>query len=109
MTLNYYDGEQTEAKWLVRPLAEEKRAKNVIFFIGECLECGISPTAADVLEGDGMTTNMITAARLLGHKSINGRYQSTMQLDKFPVLGHQMTHSIDSCMYKSTHGTLLGP
>lgn len=59
----------------------------------------ISPTAADVLEGDGMTTNMITAARLLGHKSINGRYQSTMQLDKFPVLGHQMTHSIDSCTY----------
>lgn len=35
VTLNYYDGEQTEAKWLVRPLAEEKRAKNVIFFIGE--------------------------------------------------------------------------
>lgn len=38
VTLNYYDGEQTEAKWLVRPLAEEKRAKNVIFFIGEYLE-----------------------------------------------------------------------
>jgi hypothetical protein len=37
-----------------------------------------------------MTTNMITAARLLGHKSINGKYQSTMQLDKFPVVGHQM-------------------
>lgn len=64
----------------------------------------ISPTAADVLEGDGMTTNMITAARLLGHKSVNGRYQTTMQLDKFPVLGHQMTHSIDSCTYTSTRG-----
>lgn len=37
-----------------------------------------------------MTTNMITAARLLGHKSINGRYQSTLQLDEFPVIGHQM-------------------
>lgn len=48
-----------------------------------------------------MTTNMITAARLLGHKSVNGRYQTTMQLDKFPVLGHQMTHSIDSCTYFS--------
>jgi len=48
-----------------------------------------------------MTTNMITAARLLGHKSINGRYQTTMQLDKFPVLGHQMTHSIDTCTYTS--------
>ena len=43
-----------------------------------------------------MTTNMITAARLIGHKSINGRYQSTMAMDKFPVLGHQMTHSLDS-------------
>lgn len=40
--------------------------------------------------GDGMTTNMITAARLIGHKSINGKYQTTMQMDKFPVLGHQM-------------------
>lgn len=37
-----------------------------------------------------MTTNMITAARLIGHKSINGKYQTTMQMDKFPVLGHQM-------------------
>lgn len=37
-----------------------------------------------------MTTNMITAARLIGHKSINGKYQSRMQMDKFPVLGHQM-------------------
>ncbi len=37
-----------------------------------------------------MTTNMITAARLLGHKTINGRYQSLLALDEFPVLGHQM-------------------
>jgi hypothetical protein len=40
--------------------------------------------------GDGMTTNMITAARLLGHKSINGKYQSSLKLDSFPVIGHQM-------------------
>ena len=40
-----------------------------------------------------MTTNMITAARLLGHSSINGKYQSLLQLDKFPVLGHQMVRS----------------
>ena len=40
--------------------------------------------------GDGMTTNMITAARLLAHKTVNGRYQSLLALDKFPVLGHQM-------------------
>jgi len=37
-----------------------------------------------------MTTNMITAARLLAHKTINGKYQSTFQLDKMPVIGHQM-------------------
>jgi alkaline phosphatase len=50
-----------------------------------------------------MTTNMITAARLLGHKSINGKYQSTLQLDKFPVLGHQMTHSLDSFITDSAN------
>lgn len=61
----------------------------------ECFICFIT--------GDGMTTNMITAARLLGHKSINGRYQSTMQLDKFPVLGHQMTHSIDTYITDSAN------
>lgn len=37
-----------------------------------------------------MTTNMITAARLLGHKTVNGKYQSNLQLDHFPVIGHQM-------------------
>jgi alkaline phosphatase len=50
-----------------------------------------------------MTTNMITAARLIGHKSINGKYQTTMQLDKFPVLGHQMTHSMDSFITDSAN------
>lgn len=35
VTLNYYGGETTVASWTVRPLAEEKRAKNVIIFIGE--------------------------------------------------------------------------
>lgn len=50
-----------------------------------------------------MTTNMITAARLIGHKTINGKYQSMMQMDKFPVLGHQMTHSIDSFITDSAN------
>lgn len=68
----------------------------------------IGSKAADIYKGDGMTTNMITAARLLGHKSVNGRYQTTMQLDKFPVLGHQMTHSIDSCGFISTYGARIG-
>lgn len=85
-TLNYYNGTKTVANWVVRDLAEEKKAKNVILFIG-----------------DGMTTNMITAARLIGHKSINGKYQSKMAMDKFPVLGHQMTHSMDSYITDSAN------
>ncbi|KAL7625734.1 hypothetical protein AAE478_004957 [Parahypoxylon ruwenzoriense] len=86
VTLSYYDGQTTTANWVVRPLATKKRAKNVILFIG-----------------DGMTTNMITAARLLGHKSINGKYQSLLQMDQFPVVGHQMTHSIDSFITDSAN------
>ncbi|KAI0402007.1 alkaline phosphatase [Xylaria palmicola] len=84
--LSYYGGMKTRAEWVVRPLATKKRAKNVILFIG-----------------DGMTTNMITAARLLAHKSINGKYQSLLQLDKFPVVGHQMTHSLDSYITDSAN------
>lgn len=34
VTLNYYGGETTVASWVVRPLATEKKAKNVILFIG---------------------------------------------------------------------------
>ncbi|KAK1760666.1 alkaline phosphatase [Echria macrotheca] len=86
VTLNYYSGKTTTATWTVRPLATKKKAKNVIFFIG-----------------DGMTTNMITAARLLAHKMVNGRYQSLLQLDKFPVIGHQMSHSIDSFITDSAN------
>ncbi|KAF2440800.1 alkaline phosphatase-like protein [Karstenula rhodostoma CBS 690.94] len=85
-TLNYNNGSSTQATWLVRDLAEERKAKNIILFIG-----------------DGMTTNMITAARLIGHKTINGKYQTRMQMDKFPVLGHQMTHSIDSFITDSAN------
>jgi hypothetical protein len=48
-----------------------------------------------------MTTNMITAARLIGHKSINGKYQTNLAMDKFPVLGHQMT--IDSFITDSAN------
>ena len=42
VTLKYYDGEETKAEWTVRDISKEKKAKNVIFFIG-----------------DGMTTNMV--------------------------------------------------
>lgn len=38
VTLNYYDGKTTTAKWTVRPLAMKKKAKNVIFFIGMPLD-----------------------------------------------------------------------
>ncbi|KAM0335658.1 hypothetical protein ACHAQA_000707 [Verticillium albo-atrum] len=86
VSLTYYGDKKTTANWVVRPLATEKKAKNIIFFIG-----------------DGMTTNMITAARLLGHKSINGKYQTKLALDEFPVLGHQMTHSIDTYITDSAN------
>lgn len=85
-TLTYNDGTKTTASWLVRDLETVRKAKNIVLFIG-----------------DGMTTNMITAARLIAHKQVNGRYQSRMQLDKFPVLGHQMTHSLDSFITDSAN------
>lgn len=46
---------------------------------------------------------MVTAARLIAHKTVNGRYQSTLALDKFPTIGHQMTHSIDTFMTDSAN------
>ncbi|KAJ5757286.1 uncharacterized protein N7511_007468 [Penicillium nucicola] len=85
-TLTYYGTQKTVANWLIRDLPTKRRAKNVILFIG-----------------DGMTTNMITAARLIAHRSINGKYMTKMALDKFPVLGHQMTHSMDSFITDSAN------
>lgn len=84
--LTYYGTQQTVANWVVRDLPAKRRAKNVVMFIG-----------------DGMTTNMITAARLIAHRSINGKYMTKMALDKFPVLGHQMTHSMDSFITDSAN------
>ncbi|KAI9040700.1 alkaline phosphatase [Aspergillus affinis] len=85
-TLTYYGKEKTVANWHVRDVPKKRRAKNVVLFVG-----------------DGMTTNMITAARLIAHKSINGKYMTKMALDKFPVLGHQMTHSMDSFITDSAN------
>ncbi|ETN44615.1 uncharacterized protein HMPREF1541_10285 [Cyphellophora europaea CBS 101466] len=85
-TLTYQDGETTVANWTVRDIGAERKAKNVILFVG-----------------DGMTTNMITAARLIGHQQVNGVYQTKMALDQFPVLGHQMTHSLDSFITDSAN------
>ncbi|EMD90154.1 hypothetical protein COCC4DRAFT_124817 [Bipolaris maydis ATCC 48331] len=85
-TLHYNNGSKTEATWTVRDLAEERKTKNIILFIG-----------------DGMTVPMITAARLIAHKSINGKYQSTMAMDKFPIHGMSMTHSLDSFITDSAN------
>ncbi|KAJ5802940.1 uncharacterized protein N7503_005390 [Penicillium pulvis] len=85
-TLTYYGQQKTVANWVVRDLPTKRRAKNVVMFIG-----------------DGMTTNMITAARLIAHRSINGKYMTNMAMDKFPVLGHQMTHSMDSFITDSAN------
>jgi len=70
-----------------------------------------------------MTISMQTAARLLAHKSINGKYQSLLQMDQvrlfqlravrisrlmnlraqMEALGHQMTHSVDSYITDSAN------
>ncbi|EHY54972.1 hypothetical protein HRR83_005770 [Exophiala dermatitidis] len=85
-TLHYRNTSTTYANWTVRDIEPRRRAKNVVMFIG-----------------DGMTTNMITAGRLLAHQSINGKYQTKLALDQFPVLGHQMTHSLDSFITDSAN------
>ncbi|PPJ55189.1 hypothetical protein CBER1_05709 [Cercospora berteroae] len=84
--LTYNNGTNTTANWLVRDIEQVRKTKNILLFIG-----------------DGMTTNMVTAARLIAHKTINGRYQSTLALDKFPTIGHQMTHSIDTFITDSAN------
>jgi alkaline phosphatase len=55
----YNGGQKTHATWEVRELAKKRKAKNVVMFIG-----------------DGMTQSMITAARLLAHKTVGGKYMS---------------------------------
>lgn len=84
--LQFYGGSETVAHWVVRESAKKRKAKNVLFFIG-----------------DGMTQAMITAARMIAHKTINGRYQSLMQMDQMEAVGHQMTHSIDSIITDSAN------
>ncbi|KAG0326704.1 hypothetical protein BG000_001264 [Podila horticola] len=85
VTLNYNNGKKTEATWVVNPVSKRK-AKNVILFIG-----------------DGMTTAMITAARLISKPHTNGKYSKHMNMDQFPVLGHIMTQSLDSLITDSAN------
>lgn len=51
----------------------------------------------------GMTQAMITAARLIAHKSINGRYQTLMQMDQMDVLGQYVD------LFSSSLGYCLPP
>lgn len=39
--LHFYDGQTTTTEWVVRPLATEKKAKNVILFIGAWVFWGL--------------------------------------------------------------------
>ena len=50
-----------------------------------------------------MSTPIITASRLVAHKMINGKFQTTMAMDKFPILGHQLTNSLDSFITDSAN------
>ncbi|KAF9971253.1 hypothetical protein BGZ73_005829 [Actinomortierella ambigua] len=89
VVLTYNDGLQTtttEAVWHVSAIERQHRAKNVILFIG-----------------DGMTTSMITAARVMSKRQINGIYQTHLHLDQFPNLGHIMTHSLASMITDSAN------
>ncbi|KAF9340974.1 hypothetical protein BGZ91_011565, partial [Linnemannia elongata] len=85
VVLKYNNGKKTEAIWTVNPV-QKRKAKNVILFIG-----------------DGMTTAMITAARLISKPHTSGKYTKHMHMDQFPVLGHIMTHSLDSLITDSAN------
>lgn len=65
----------TVAHWTVLPLAEKACAKNVSSLGAEPFPT-FALTSGAALQvilfvGDGMTSSMATAARMLGHKSIN--------------------------------------
>jgi hypothetical protein len=42
VTLSYFSGKTTTARWTVRPLAKVKKAKNIIIFIGESSPCQLT-------------------------------------------------------------------
>lgn len=48
-TLTYYNGTKTTAAWNVRPLAEARKARNVILFIGD----GMTLVPPSTLRGFG--------------------------------------------------------
>ncbi|KAK9670881.1 hypothetical protein K7432_017313 [Basidiobolus ranarum] len=87
VTVNYNNGEKTEALWKVRKNQFKKRiAKNVIFFIG-----------------DGMTTPMISAARVISRKNVNGKFQKWMQMDRMEEVGHVIPCGLDALITDSAN------
>ncbi|GAA6024640.1 hypothetical protein JCM11491_002887 [Sporobolomyces phaffii] len=86
VTLKYNGGMETKAHWTVAPIPEKRRAKNVILFVS-----------------DGGAPSMFTAARMIGHKTINGKYQSGLTVDSAPGFGQQTTHSLDSYITDSAN------
>jgi alkaline phosphatase len=89
--LKYYKGQETIARWTVRKPAKKRKARNVILFIGDGMTqpmVGVSlQFILRIFLSDNDYFSQITAARLIAHKSINGKYQSLMQLDKMDNLG----------------------
>ncbi|CEQ39937.1 SPOSA6832_01510, partial [Sporobolomyces salmonicolor] len=85
LKLSYNGGMQTLAHWTVLPLAEKRTAKNVILMVG-----------------DGMAPSMVTAARMIGHKAVNGKYQTHMAMDKPEGFGLQMNSYITDSANSAT-------
>jgi hypothetical protein len=77
VVFTYNNGMKTTATWEVRPVPGKGKAKNAIIFIGES---GTSALADRT--GDGMAGSMISAARLLAHKTVNGKYKTKMKMDE---------------------------
>lgn len=84
--MTYNGGQQTRVIWEVLPVPKCQKAKNLIYFVG-----------------DGMATSMISAARLLAHKTINGKYQTRLKMDEAPAYGSQNTQSLDSFITDSAN------
>ncbi|GAA5829576.1 hypothetical protein JCM5353_006791 [Sporobolomyces roseus] len=87
--LTYNNGMENVAKWNVLEIPKKRKAKNVILMIG-----------------DGMAPTMVTAARMIGHKTINGKYQTRMALDTPDALGIQMSKAL-SLVPIEAHGLIM--
>ncbi|MEY2890415.1 MAG: Alkaline phosphatase [Pseudomonadota bacterium] len=57
-----------------------------------------------ILLGDGMGASQRTAARIIGHGYAQGKAQSLLAMDTFPVTGMVMTSSLDGIVTDSAPG-----